>query len=128
MKKNTKKLFTGIAVIFYLMSIVMLYKGYDKMTNYYNSEHYSSISVNAYVGGDAYNYIINGTYATAFFVLSAGFMITGTLFLLNGKKTKDQDSTQAQVMTCEDKETEENTLDTDIEAAEVEAAEVEAEG
>ena len=31
-------------------------------------------------------------------------------------------------MTCEDKETEENTLDTDIEAAEVEAAEVEAEG
>ena len=88
MKKNTKKLFTGIAVIFYLMSIVMLYKGYDKMTNYYNSEYYSSISVNAYVGGDAYNYIINGTYATAIFVLSAGFMITGTLFLLNGKKTK----------------------------------------
>lgn len=31
--------------------------------------------VNAYVGGDAYNYIINGTYATAFFVLTAMFVL-----------------------------------------------------
>ena len=40
------------------------------MQNFYNSE-YSSRLVNAYVGGDAYNYIINGTYAIAFFVLTA---------------------------------------------------------
>lgn len=77
-----KKLFV-VAVIFYLVSAIMLFKGYDKMTNYQNSD-YPSINVNAYVGGDAYNYIINGTYATAFFVLSAGFMITGTIFLSSG--------------------------------------------
>ena len=46
------------------------------MTNYYNSENYPSLNVNAYVGGDAYNYIINGTYATAFFVLTAMFVLS----------------------------------------------------
>ena len=58
----------------------MLYKGYDKMTNYYSSE-YSYHTKNAYVGGDAYNYIINGNYATGFFTLSMGFLIAGTVFL-----------------------------------------------
>lgn len=56
-------------------SILTLYQGIDKMTNYYNSENYPSLNVNAYVGGDAYNYIINGTYATAFFVLTAMFVL-----------------------------------------------------
>ncbi len=56
-------------------SLFTLYKGIDKMTNYYNSENYPSLNVNAYVGGDAYNYIINGTYATAFFVLTAMFVL-----------------------------------------------------
>ena len=58
-----------------------LYKGIDKMTNYYNSE-YSSKLVNAYVGGDAYNYIINGTYATAFFVLTAMFALAAVGFII----------------------------------------------
>jgi hypothetical protein len=52
------------------------------------SENYPSINVNAYVGGDAYNYIINGTYATAFFVLSMGFTVTGTIFLIAGMSAK----------------------------------------
>lgn len=55
--------------------IFTLIKGIDKMTNYYNSENYPSLNVNAYVGGDAYNYIINGTYATAFFVLTTMFVL-----------------------------------------------------
>lgn len=33
--------------------------------------------INAYVGGDAYNYIINANYATAFFVLGIFFVIVG---------------------------------------------------
>ena len=49
-----------------------LYKGIDKMTNYRNTDYKQ---VNAYVGGDAYNYIINGNYATAFFVLTAMFVL-----------------------------------------------------
>lgn len=55
--------------------IYTLFKGIDKMTNYYNSENYPSLNENAYVGGDAYNYIINGNYATAFFVLTAMFVM-----------------------------------------------------
>ena len=69
--KNTASKFTvwcWLAAASFLGGCITLYKGIDKMTNYYNSE-YSSRLVNAYVGGDAYNYIINGTYATAFFVL-----------------------------------------------------------
>jgi len=71
-------------IIFYLISGIMLYKGYDKMTNYYHSEYSTSNNVNAYVGGDAYNYIINGNYATGFFVLAAGFIIAGTICLSSG--------------------------------------------
>lgn len=47
---------------------------------YRNSEYFTSRNVNAYVGGDAYNYIINGNYATAFFVLAAVFVIMGIGF------------------------------------------------
>ena len=53
------------------------------MTNYYMSD-YSSHNRNAYVGGDGYNYIINGNYATGFFVLSMGFLLTGTVFVTSG--------------------------------------------
>ncbi len=56
----------------FIAGCVTLYKGIDRMTHYSGSE-YSPI--NAYVGGDAYNYIINGTHATAFFVLTGMFII-----------------------------------------------------
>lgn len=84
MKNFAKTVLLIIAIAFYVVSGIMLSKGYDKMTNYYNSEYSTSRNVNAYVGGDAYNYIINGNYATGFFVLATGFMITGTIFLCSG--------------------------------------------
>lgn len=77
MKKNT--LFLVLGILFFVLFFVMTYKGYDKLTNYRNSEYSSSLNQNAYVGGDAYNYIINGTHATAYFVLAVGFLISGTL-------------------------------------------------
>ena len=78
--KSTGKFFMALAVCFYFVSAIMLYKGYDKMTNYHNYEYSTSLNENAYVGGDAYNYIINGNYATGFFVLSMGFLMTGAIF------------------------------------------------
>lgn len=63
-------------IIFFLAFIIMCYKGYDKMS--FDYEDYK----NAYVGGDAYNYIINGTHATAFFVLAVGFLISGILCMI----------------------------------------------
>lgn len=71
------------AVVSFCVSAFMYYKGYDKMTNYYSSE-YGFANVNAYVGGDAYNYIINGTYSTSYFVVASAFMITGFLLILGG--------------------------------------------
>ena len=79
MEKRSRSGFYFFAILFYVLFAVMLYKGYDKMTHYENSEHSWGEHVNAYVGGDAYNYIINGNYATGFFVLSIGFLISGTL-------------------------------------------------
>ena len=76
-KKSTKKvsLWSILASCSFLCSSFTLYKGIDKLTNYYNSESYSYLNKNAYVGGDAYNYIINGTHATAFFVLTTMFVL-----------------------------------------------------
>ena len=68
-----------LAVIFFILSLIMLYKGYDKMMHYENSDYSWRESVNAYVGGDAYNYIINGNYATGFFTLAVGFLIISAL-------------------------------------------------
>ncbi len=84
MNNSVKRTLFVIAVVLYIVSGIMLYKGYDKMTNYYNSEYTTSNNVNSYVGGDAYNYIINGNYATGFFVLSMGFMVAGTICITGG--------------------------------------------
>lgn len=61
------------AIASLICGCITLYKGIDKMTNYYNGDYRH---VNVYVNGDAYNYIINGTYATAFFVLTAICILT----------------------------------------------------
>ena len=57
------------------LSLICLCIGLDKLFRYKNGDVYPYDLHNAYVGGDAYNYIINGTYATAFFVLTAMFVL-----------------------------------------------------
>lgn len=66
-----------LAIALFGLSTKFYLDGQDKLTNYYNSENYPSLNHNAYVGGDAYNFIINGNYATGFFVLSMGCLIAG---------------------------------------------------
>ena len=71
------------AVIAILCACFTFYKGYDKMAHYYSSD-YASLAKNAYVGGDAYNYIINGTYATSYFVLTTMFVLAAIgLFIVH---------------------------------------------
>ena len=62
-----------------MVAFVMLCVGFDKMLSYSNEKYAYR---NAYVGGDAYNYIINGNYATAFFVLAALFSVIGIGILI----------------------------------------------
>ena len=83
MKNQTKEVvLVIIAAVCFLLFAIMVFKGYDKMTNYKNPESALLESINAYVGGDAYNYIINGTYATAYYVLAAGFFISGIICII----------------------------------------------
>ncbi|MGL5331224.1 MAG: hypothetical protein ACRDD7_18315, partial [Peptostreptococcaceae bacterium] len=60
------KLFSSVSIF---MSIVYLFKAFDKIdSNLIKTE-------NKFVGGDAYNYIINGTHSTSYMVLFATFLI-----------------------------------------------------
>ena len=81
--KSTKPRFPVVmAILFFIFSAVFYNFGIHKMCVYVNSDSRYRDSVNAYVGGDAYNYIINGTYSTSFFVLGVGFMMAGILMII----------------------------------------------
>lgn len=63
-------------------AVVTFFKGVDRMVNYSNPDSAWGEYVNVYVGGDAYNYIINGTHATAFFVLTTMFVLAAIGLLI----------------------------------------------
>ena len=75
-RRKKSRIWSILAGCSLVCSFFTFYKGIDKIINYYNSENYPNLNKNAYVGGDAYNYIINGNYATAFFVLTTMFVLT----------------------------------------------------
>lgn len=96
--KNLSTALLIIGIVLYMVAIGTFYKGYDKMHHYYKkSENYSSSEdVNVYVGGDAYNYIINGNYSTAYYTLTAGLIISGTIFVCSSVVTgKLEENTEA---------------------------------
>ena len=68
------------AIIFFILSAISLGIGLYKLWAYENN--YSQ--VNAYVGGDAYNYIINSNLATAYFTLAVLFTLIALGYLIIG--------------------------------------------
>ena len=76
-----KSIINIVASIIIVIGLVFLYIGFDKKNNYYNSDISYSDSKNVYVGGDAYNYIINANYFTGYMVLSGSCFICGTILL-----------------------------------------------
>ena len=64
-----------------IIASIFFYKAYDVKHNYQNTE-YSSINENAYVGGDAYNYIINGTYFTAYSVIGSTGILCAVILII----------------------------------------------
>ena len=76
---SKKSIMNLIATIIIITGIVFLYIGFDKKNNYYNSDMSFSISENAYVGGDAYNYIINANYFTGYMILAGTCFVCGSL-------------------------------------------------
>ena len=66
---------------FVAAAIYFFYKAYDRMLNYENPD-YDGNYINVHVGGDAYNYIINGTHATVFALIAIGFMLSALMCFL----------------------------------------------
>lgn len=90
-KKNGEKarvILFIVSAILLIGSIVSIGVGFDKYLNYYNSENYYYLNKNAYVGGDAYNYIINAGYFTAFVTLGGSMLITSAICVTTAIKLK----------------------------------------
>jgi hypothetical protein len=75
-----------ISIVLIIIGSILLFQGFDKKDNYYQSEYASYLNKHVYVGGDAYNYIINGTYfigyitlATASYVISILLVCTASI-------------------------------------------------
>lgn len=83
-----KKMYNTISAICFGFSTLFVTIGFDKLFVYENNSDYMEYCKNAYVGSDAYNYMINKEYATAYFVLATLFVIIamGTLIIKNIKK------------------------------------------
>lgn len=75
-----------LSVIFFIISGIFFKKAYNVKNEYYNSENYTSLNKNAYVGGDAYNYIINGTYFTGYSIIASAMLISGIILISNSAK------------------------------------------
>ena len=84
------KIFTFLSFILLLTGVTFLTLGFDRIHNYNNPDSEESYLLdddsedpkNAYVGGDAYNYIINGTHSTSYFVLASALFILSVLLFL----------------------------------------------
>ena len=82
MKKHRgNKIWCWLSSVSFITMAVFIGLGFDKMFAYDNGEYYPYKYRNVYVGGDAYNYIINGNYATAFFVLATMCALLGVAFI-----------------------------------------------
>lgn len=75
-----------LAVVFLILSIVYIRQGFDKKDNYYMSDTYYMLNENAYVGGDAYNYIINGTYFAGYCALGGAMLVCACVLAVTGLK------------------------------------------
>ena len=93
-----KKFLLFLAIGTFILGSFCIFKGFDKKENYDNPEYSWQDSTNAYVGGDAYNYIINSNYFTGYNVLGIGSYIVTVLSLIGSEILKKLDDIEAQVI------------------------------
>ena len=84
------------AWISYAVALLCTGVGFYKMYYYNNPEYSFMDSVNAYVGGDAYNYIINSNYAAAWFTLAVAMVVLGSALLICSEIGRNADRRQNQ--------------------------------
>ena len=81
--KPIRNIFIIAALVCFIASGVFFHRGHNVKNDYYNSEDYTIFNKNAYVGGDAYNYIINGTYFTGYSVIGSAALLSGMICVSN---------------------------------------------
>lgn len=93
--KKASSICIVVAIMLIIAGSVFIYQGFDKKNNYYSNTTYSELNKNAYVGGDAYNYIINSEYFVGYIVLGSAAYICGSIFLCCGINLKFKRETNA---------------------------------
>ncbi len=89
-KENTASKMSPVTIlhilcaIFVIASCIFFWKAYDVKNNYFYSEYSDSFNKNAYVGGDAYNIIINGTYFAGYSVIASSCIVCGMISFSTG--------------------------------------------
>lgn len=73
-----------VAAICLIVGIISISEGFYKKDTYRNSDTYYSGNVNAYVGGDAYNYIINAEYFAGYMALGGSLLVTSAICAVAG--------------------------------------------
>lgn len=73
-----------VAIVAFILCISFGSSAHNKYTNYKESYRWGYDSPNHYVDEDEYNYIINGTYFTAFSILCGCSGIAGIIALCFG--------------------------------------------
>lgn len=82
MKANTSNQLTKFTVIFIILEIIFILIGFDKLS------YRDSSSSNAYVGGDAYNIIINAIYFGSYLISGLIMELIASIFYCTNVKLK----------------------------------------
>lgn len=81
-EESKVSLYDGKVKALFSLSTLFIIVGFYKRFVYSYSEYSYSTDVNAYVGGDAYNYIINSNHMIAYFILALICVIIGCTFII----------------------------------------------
>ena len=108
---NISKWLIVASLILVLIGTGFIIKGFhvkNVYKNYASDDYYYDYSdnVNAYVGGDAYNYIINGTYFAGFMALAGTMYLCATGLFCTSLLLSKQENTQTHEHTTVENEEE----------------------
>lgn len=79
MKKGLIKALNIAALSYAIAAILAVGIGFYKISVYENGEYSWEKTTNAYVGGDAYNFIINGTYFSGYMALGGALFVCASV-------------------------------------------------
>ena len=68
-----------VAIVLAIIGGICIKNGFDVKDHYYSSEKFPNLNRYAYVGGDAYNYIINANYFTGYIVLGSSLFVCSAI-------------------------------------------------